>query len=175
MDLLFLLILFMVLLIISGIVIFDNDMKKIPNYKLHRERAKKIAEQERDSKPDGKNLLDFGSGDTKYWKASEDYAAVATISVLDAAGIEKSPDVLFLDVRKELEHQKDHIDGSRWIPAEDLEQRISELEIQRDKQIVVYCRLGNKSLTIAEILVEHGFNATTLEGGFTAWKKMKIM
>ena len=175
MDLLFLLILFIVLLIISGILIFDNDRKKIPNYKLHRERAKKIAEQERDSKPDGKNRLDFGDGDTKNWKADENYAAVTTISVFEAVSIEKKSDVVFLDVRREVEHKKEHIDNSLWIPSEQLDQRISELDSLKDKQIVVYCRLGNISLTSTEILVEKGFKATTLEGGFMAWKKMQKM
>jgi len=167
---------FIVLIIISGVLISNKNRKKIPNFKLLRERAIKIAkEQGINSVSEANKRINLAGTDTKYWGKGKDYEPVTTISIYEAVSLLKKPDAVFLDVRREVEHKNEHIDNSLWIPSEQLDQRISELDSLKDKQIVVYCRLGNISLTSTEILVEKGFNATTLEGGFMAWKKMQKM
>jgi len=176
MNLLMLFFIILTVFLTGGFFLFDKDRKKIPKYKLLRERAIKIAkEQGINSVSEANKRINLAGTDTKYWGKGKDYEPVTTISIYEAVSLLKKPDAVFLDVRREVEHKNEHIDNSLWIPSEQLDQRISELDSLKDKQIVVYCRLGNISLTSTEILVEKGFNATTLEGGFMAWKKMQKM
>ena len=48
-----------------------------------------------------------------------------------------------------------HIPGSIMIPLNSLGDRLGELP--RDKQIIVYCRVGHRAYVAAKILKQHGF------------------
>lgn len=82
----------------------------------------------------------------------------------------KNPNnILLLDVRTDPERKKDHIKGSLHIPLNQLRTRQPELEKYKNKEIVCYCRSGNRSLNAAVFLQKHGFNASNLKGGITEW------
>ena len=91
----------------------------------------------------------------------------------DAAGISKrmksSDNLLLLDVRTEPERKKGHIKGSVHIPLNQLRRRQKELEKFKNKEIVCYCRNGNRSLNAAVYLQKNGFNASNLKGGIVSW------
>lgn len=88
-----------------------------------------------------------------------------------AQALLQKPEVLLLDVRTEAEHRDRHIPGTdALIPVQELESRLKELEPQKGKPILVYCRSGNRSLVAAELLKKQGFqDVTDLEGGILAW------
>jgi len=69
-----------------------------------------------------------------------------------------------LDVRDQKERSAGSIEGLH-IPLDDLEKNIDL--IQNEKNLVVYCRCGNRSITAIEKLVELGFKGDllNLEGG----------
>ena len=77
--------------------------------------------------------------------------------------------MLLLDVRTEPERKRGHIKGSVHIPLNQLRKRQQELEKYKNKEIVCYCRSGNRSLNAAVFLQKHGFNASNLKGGISAW------
>ena len=77
--------------------------------------------------------------------------------------------MLLLDVRTEPEWKKGHIKGSIHIPLNQLRRRKQELEKFRNKEIVCYCRTGNRSLNAAVFLQKNGFNASNLKGGIVTW------
>ncbi len=77
--------------------------------------------------------------------------------------------MLLLDVRTEPERKREHIKGSVHIPLNQLRKRAQELEKYKNKEIVCYCRSGNRSLNAAVFLQKHGFNASNLKGGIAAW------
>ncbi|CAM5789951.1 MULTISPECIES: rhodanese-like domain-containing protein [Brevibacillus] len=54
-------------------------------------------------------------------------------------------------------------------PDEDIQERMKELPT--DRQIITICTSGNKARKAAELLREKGYDATSLEGGLTAWKQ----
>ncbi len=81
----------------------------------------------------------------------------------------KTNNVLLLDVRTEPERKKGHIKGSVHIPLNQLRSRQEELTKFKNKEIVCYCRSGNRSLNAAVFLQKHGFNASNLKGGMVAW------
>lgn len=96
-------------------------------------------------------------------------------SPAEAASRTKSgPRLLFLDVRTEQERSGQHINGSMHIPLQELRGRLGELEKHKDKEILCYCRSGNRSLSAAALLRKHGFAAANMKGGMTEWNSSGI-
>ena len=79
-------------------------------------------------------------------------------------------DYLFLDVRSIEEHKVKAIPNTPNIPVQELENRIDELKIYRDKKIIVYCRSGNRSKLGTDILTKNGYDAVNLIGGMNQWE-----
>ena len=81
--------------------------------------------------------------------------------------IDAGEDVLILDVREPYEYQIANI-GGKLIPQNDVPQRLAEID--RDREIVVQCRSGQRSQRIAEFLQQSGYQkVTNLAGGILAW------
>ena len=78
-------------------------------------------------------------------------------------------DVYVLDVREPHEFQIASM-GGHLIPLNDLPQRVGELD--REKNIVVHCKMGGRSQKAAEFLQQQGFRQVeNLAGGITAWSE----
>ena len=79
---------------------------------------------------------------------------------------------IILDVRTEEEYfgPLGHINGAILIPIDELENRLSELEIYKNDTIYVVCRSGNRSNFGKDILNANNFNAINVDGGMLAWK-----
>jgi len=87
-------------------------------------------------------------------------------SHLDNAGI---PPIL-LDVREPWEYQVCRIEGSQHIPMGQILMRLHELDPQRET--VVICHHGVRSLHVAKVLLSRGFeNIINLAGGVDGWAK----
>jgi rhodanese-related sulfurtransferase len=56
------------------------------------------------------------------------------------------------------------------IPLGQLRQRLQELPRERD--IVVYCGVGQRSYYAARILLQHGYRAHVLSGGFRTYSHL---
>jgi len=76
-------------------------------------------------------------------------------------------DFLLLDVRTPQEHGAQAIEGSHLIPLQEFGLRIDELP--KNKEIVVYCRTGNRSAHACSYLSRMGYNVKNLEGGIMLW------
>ncbi|HID82478.1 MAG TPA: rhodanese-like domain-containing protein [Chromatiales bacterium] len=80
-------------------------------------------------------------------------------------------DVVLLDVREDSELGQGKIAGAKHIPLRNVAKRATELEKDKDKNIVAYCRIGNRSGVACNQLVKRGFEKVhNLKGGFTAWQ-----
>jgi rhodanese-related sulfurtransferase len=44
-------------------------------------------------------------------------------------------------------------------------------ELPKDKEIVVYCRIGNRSAYACSYLARMGYNVKNLEGGIILWNR----
>jgi len=84
--------------------------------------------------------------------------------------LEDSSTVL-LDVRTQTEWDDGHIDGALFIPVQELQDRVAELEQYKDKTIIAYCRSGNRSGVAAKILEKQGYSVLNMEGGIIRWQK----
>lgn len=72
-----------------------------------------------------------------------------------------------LDVRTQEEWDEYHVPDTTLIPLDQLAARVSELP--KDQEIVVICRSGNRSQEARDILLQAGFNATSVAGGLKEW------
>jgi len=89
--------------------------------------------------------------------------------------LQSDTNLVLLDVRTEDEFNGPlgRIEGAILIPLGELEARTNELEKFKDKEIIVYCRSGNRSRSAAKLLLEKGYNAVNLLGGIKAWNDLQ--
>ena len=73
-----------------------------------------------------------------------------------------------LDVRTVDEYTDGHIPDSINIPVDELRSRINELP--RDRQIAIYCQVGQRGYLATRILKQSGFNAMNMSGGYKTYK-----
>lgn len=84
--------------------------------------------------------------------------------------VETKPNLVILDVGTESEFKEGHIEGAVNIPADELEQRIGELD--KNDEYLVYSRTGNRSTIAAQILFERGYSKVfNMAGGIEAWTR----
>lgn len=82
--------------------------------------------------------------------------------------------LVFVDVRtvEEFEGPLGHIEGAVLIPLHTLEKDADKLNLYKDREIIVYCRSGNRSQDGTIILRNKGFNAKNMLGGIRAWNSL---
>jgi adenylyltransferase/sulfurtransferase len=87
--------------------------------------------------------------------------------------LERKDDVLLLDVRtpQEYDGELGHLPDALLIPVQELEARCDELQPYKNKEMVVYCRSGNRSARAAEFLTKKGFKVRNMEGGMLKWQE----
>ena len=79
-------------------------------------------------------------------------------------------DLIILDVREEKERSSGFIKSDIHIPMAQVKAKLDSLD--KSKKILTYCRTGNRSNRIAELLCRNQFeNVYTLKGGFDDWQK----
>lgn len=83
---------------------------------------------------------------------------------------QSNPDqTIFIDVREADEFQSGHIEGMRNMPLSTLNETYSQLP--KDKEIVIICRSGNRSMQAAELLQDKGYSKViNVDGGMNDWK-----
>ena len=101
-----------------------------------------------------------------------DSATVQPITAVELKEkMDASEDFLLLDVRQQDEYDFVNLDGT-LIPLGQLQQRLSEIDAYKDKEVVVMCRTGSRSGQAARILAREGFqNVFNLSGGINGWSR----
>ena len=73
--------------------------------------------------------------------------------------------VMLLDVREPYEWAAGHVEGAVHVPLADL-----TLEhVPAGTRVVVVCRVGSRSASVATALRRNGYDAVNLAGGMYAW------
>lgn len=84
--------------------------------------------------------------------------------------INSEEDYLLLDVRTEEEFSEKFIKGAVNIPISTLLFNLDDIENQKDKKVIVYCRSGHRSITACMLLGMEGFeNLYNLETGIIGY------
>lgn len=90
---------------------------------------------------------------------------------------------IIIDVRSREEYMEEHIPGAINMNSEELmkgskisfESYLNKNDIALDgKYIVVYCDRGGRSIYFTKYLLECGYNAVSLTGGYRAYSRQKL-
>ncbi len=121
--------------------------------------------------PSIKELIDYeGFCGMPAREGTAEHELVQTAAADLAARRVAGEDPFLLDVRRADERETATIEGSHWIPLDELEARIGELIPAKDAPLVVYCHHGARSEKAVRLLLERGFRgAENLDGGIEAW------
>jgi len=78
--------------------------------------------------------------------------------------------IYLVDCRSAAEAAQARIAGAKFIPIEELANRVDELEAAAgEKPVVVYCHMGGRSLKAVLLLKNRGLNAASMAGGIDLW------
>lgn len=106
------------------------------------------------------------------------YAVFKLLGYLSRLGIkqilpqelDQKKGMVILDVCTNKEYNHGHIPGAVHVPLQEIGNRIKKLK--KDKEIVVYCQHGNRSIWAIKRLIGMGYtNLHNLKGGYRAWKR----
>ena len=96
---------------------------------------------------------------------------------------EENKDLLILDIREECEFSAYHIKHSMLVPRgiletaceEEYEDAVPELIEARDREIVVICRSGNRSVLAAQTMQWLGYNnVSSMKTGLRGWNDYEL-
>ena len=80
---------------------------------------------------------------------------------------------LIIDVRTAQEYAQGHIKGAVNVPFDVAVKQFKALEIRKDRDIVLYCRSGNRSGKAFNSLKAAGYNKLHNGGGFDGMMKAR--
>jgi glyoxylase-like metal-dependent hydrolase (beta-lactamase superfamily II)/rhodanese-related sulfurtransferase len=140
-----------------------------PMLQLGREEFLQVAAQPPARPLNMDAILATNRGEAEYAWANPREAAVDNIPVEEAAR-RKEAGALVVDVREPWEYQAGHIPGALSIPQAELATRINELP--KDRDVLVVCQSGMRSLRCAQFLSALGFGRVlNVEGGTGGWRE----
>ena len=85
--------------------------------------------------------------------------------------IQKKENIKLLDVREQYEYDEGHIQGAILNSVQTLAEQVNDLGLEKDDEIIIYCRSGQRSTTVYAILKDKGYtNIKSLEGGLLTWE-----
>lgn len=88
---------------------------------------------------------------------------VETITPSELSEFDSENDIL-LDVREAVEVDNGHIEGALNISVNSLRNRMNELD--RNKNILIYCQVGLRGYIASRILSQNGFKVKNVTGGY---------
>lgn len=79
-------------------------------------------------------------------------------------------DITLLDTRTVSEYENGHIEGFINIPLDELRDRLHELD--KTKPVYITCQIGLRGYIAARILMQNGFDAYNLSGGYRLYNSI---
>lgn len=83
--------------------------------------------------------------------------------------MKSSPKPFLLDVREPEEFRQAHIQGATLIPLGSLPSSLAR--IPKNREILVICASGSRSVPATRTLIQAGFHATNVRGGISGWMR----
>ncbi len=101
--------------------------------------------------------------------------SITSITVQEAWERVKTPKTtaMIVDVRETWEFKQGHVRGARNIPLSQLGERLNEIPVDRD--ILLMCRSGNRSLQAAKFLQQQNVErVVNVSGGMLSWEMHRL-
>jgi len=103
-----------------------------------------------------------------YWVESR--RAGQSISPQVAVRFMNQNQAVVVDIRPSSEFNQGHITGSMSIPFELFSSRVQELDRYKDRTVILVCKMGQHSGSVAKTLRQRGFGQVCrLAGGVSSW------
>lgn len=120
------------------------------------------------------NVIGFLKGGFDSWKKEErEFDIINRISPEDLEKVYSKDNTILIDVRKPNEYNAEHVDGAINIPLDYINENLSEFP--KDKDFVIHCAGGYRSMTAASILKARGWeNFREVENGYTGITDTKL-
>ena len=83
--------------------------------------------------------------------------------------LDNQDQITLIDVRESYEHEEFNIGGS-LIPLGELPAKIPDLDVEKQADVVVYCRSGNRSM-MGHLLKEAGYTNDLISKVMLAWQE----
>lgn len=115
------------------------------------------------------NALGYLNGGFEAWeKAGKEADNLKSISVDQLIEMKAlNPQINVLDVRKPSEFSSEHLEDAKNTPLDFINETMTEID--KDKEYLMHCKSGYRSVVFGSILKARGFNnLTNIEGGFEA-------
>lgn len=97
------------------------------------------------------------------------------ISAADATRLYNRDAAVFVDVRNENAFQSSHLPGAVNIPMEHIDKRQDRLKRFSDRDIIVYCDSGQRTLKAVKALQAQGWESVhQLRGGLNGWREASL-
>lgn len=101
-------------------------------------------------------------------------SGVKSVSVLEMPQLTREKSVI-VDVSDPADYKKAHIPEAVNITAKSLANDLKQVEKHKNKNVILVCRMGNKSQSVAKQLIKNGFEKVyVLNGGMSAWEKENL-
>lgn len=81
--------------------------------------------------------------------------------------LEKEKNIMIIDVREDEEVAQGMIEDAKHIPLQEIPNSIGDLS--KEKQYILVCRSGARSMRAAQYLDENGYKVANLAGGMLEW------
>jgi len=95
---------------------------------------------------------------------------ITQVNAESAREMIEDPGIAIFDVRTLPEFRSGHVKGAIPIPVAEIDGKIGSLASYRDRQVLVCCLSGARSMTASRVLRKNGFNrVTNLKGGMNDW------
>ncbi|HMQ68908.1 MAG TPA: MBL fold metallo-hydrolase [Ignavibacteria bacterium] len=119
-------------------------------------------------------VIGYLKGGIETWiKAGKETDKVNRISVLEFEKLYDKDKSIVIDVRKPGEYNSEHVDGAMNIPLDYI--NVNLAEFPKDKEFVIHCEGGYRSMTAASILKSRGWeNFMEVEGGYSSIKETNV-
>jgi rhodanese-related sulfurtransferase len=91
------------------------------------------------------------------------------IDVAQAEQLVTNGSAVLVDIREDWEWRRGHAAPARHIPMDSLGKRVATLP--GDKEVLLICASGNRSLRAAKALGSQGIQARSVAGGTSAWAR----
>jgi len=97
------------------------------------------------------------------------------VSPQEAVRLLNSDEAVIIDIRDKKEFSDGRITGAVHVPYGSLQERISEFEKYKEKQIILVDKMGQHSGMAGKIFLAEGFeNVCRMTGGIGEWKNSNL-
>ena len=97
-------------------------------------------------------------------------AQIREVETAEADAMRAGEGVVVLDVREPDEYAAGHVAGAVNVPLSQLRTRHGELP--RDRKLAVYCAAGQRAYYATRFLLQNGYDAANLSGGYTTYRAL---